>query len=361
MIAGRPLRFLALTLGLWVMVRAVAFAPGWWDAPDEPGPAFARPAAAAGGIVLAGPVPIAPPGPTIGARPYRPPNSGDRAGRGVLAASRRPDPALSARGDGAGDAGRRQRGAHGRHRRARPGSPRTAGCNARAPALGGVGLAAGSARRGRGGAGAGRDPRRQPGRSAAAAPARRRLRAERPTLTLPLRRIGGAEAAAGLDWQPSARLPVHVLAERRQALGGEGRSAFGLTLYGGLSRDLPRGFRINAYGQAGLVGLRARDPFADGSVRVSAPLGPIEIGGGAWAAAQPGAARVDAGPSVSWRLPGRAAAIRLQADWRFRLAGEAAPGSGPALTLAADFLSLPQINSRIDRAEEKGAPRNPPS
>ncbi|HKR24119.1 MAG TPA: hypothetical protein VJS15_02580 [Allosphingosinicella sp.] len=156
-------------------------------------------------------------------------------------------------------------------------------------------------------------------------------------LYLPLRRHSAAEAAAGLDWRPVARLPLHLLAERRQALGKDGRSAFALTLYGGASSELPRRLRLDAYGQAGVVGTRARDVFVDGSARISAPLGPVEIGGGAWGAAQPGAWRVDAGPSISYRLPVRGAALRLQADWRFRLAGDAAPGSGPALTLAADF------------------------
>ncbi len=153
----------------------------------------------------------------------------------------------------------------------------------------------------------------------------------------PLRGFGGAEAAAGIDWRPSARLPVHLLAERRQRLGGAGRSAFALTLYGGASGRLPAGLRGEAYAQAGIVGLRSRDPFIDGSVRIGLPLGPVEAGGGAWGAAQPGAARLDAGPWIAYRLPVRRANLRLQADWRFRLAGDAAPGSGPALTLAADF------------------------
>lgn len=153
----------------------------------------------------------------------------------------------------------------------------------------------------------------------------------------PLRRISGAEAALGIDWRPSPLLPLHLLAERRQALGEEGRSAFAVTLYGGVRRTLPRGLRLEAYGQAGVAGARSRDPFVDGSVRISAPVGPLELGAGAWGAAQPGAARLDAGPSVSWRLPGRGANLRLLADWRARIAGDATPGSGPALTLAADF------------------------
>lgn len=156
-------------------------------------------------------------------------------------------------------------------------------------------------------------------------------------LYLPLHRAAGAEVAAGIDWQPAARLPVHILAERRQALGEEGRSAFALTLYGGVSRPLPHGVRVDAYGQAGVAGVRARDLFVDGSVRVTAPAGPVEIGGAAWGAAQPGAARLDAGPQVSVRIHAGPAALRLSADWRFRVAGDAAPDSGPALTLAADF------------------------
>jgi hypothetical protein len=86
-----------------------------------------------------------------------------------------------------------------------------------------------------------------------------------------------------------------------------------------------------------MVGARSRDLFVDASVRVTAPVGPVEIGGAAWGAAQPGVARLDAGPSVSVRLPIPSANVRLQADWRFRLAGDAAPTSGPALTIAADF------------------------
>lgn len=154
---------------------------------------------------------------------------------------------------------------------------------------------------------------------------------------LPLRRAAGAEAAAGLDWRPIASVPVNILAERRQALGGEGRSAFALTLYGGGSRALPRGLRLDAYGQAGIVGIGRRDLFVDGAVRLAAPVGPLEVGVGARGAAQPGAARLEAGPGLAWRLPLRGANVRIEADWRFRVAGGAAPGSGPALTLATDF------------------------
>ena len=150
----------------------------------------------------------------------------------------------------------------------------------------------------------------------------------------PLRRTAGAEAALGLDWRPAAAIPLRLLAERRQAIGEAGHSAFALTLYGGMERRFGP-VRAGAYAQAGLVGLRRRDPFVDGSLTLRVPAGPVEIGGGMWAAAQPGAARVDAGPHVS--LPLRGTGFRLSGDWRFRIAGDARPGSGPALTLAADF------------------------
>ena len=156
-------------------------------------------------------------------------------------------------------------------------------------------------------------------------------------LYLPLRQPRAGDVAAGLDWQPLPALPVHLLAERRQAIGRDGRSAFSLTAYGGLNRPLTRRLRLDAYAQAGIVGLRERDLFVDGSARLSTSLGPIEIGAGVWGAAQPDLARLDAGPSLAWRLPVRRASLRLQADWRVRLAGDAAPGSGPALTLTMDF------------------------
>ena len=157
-------------------------------------------------------------------------------------------------------------------------------------------------------------------------------------LSAPLRRTAGAEAALGLDWRPSRRLPVHILAERRQALGREGRSAFGVTLYGGVG-DAPLGpFRIDAYAQAGLVGARSRDPFGDSAIRVSLPLGHrARLGAGAWAAAQPGASRIDIGPQTAVRLTVAGRPVTLAADWRLRVAGTAEPGSGPTLTLSSDF------------------------
>jgi hypothetical protein len=43
--------------------------------------------------------------------------------------------------------------------------------------------------------------------------------------------------------------------------------------------------------------------------------------------------RVDVGPSLSVKVKG----IRIEADWRQRVGGNAAPGSGPVLTVSAGF------------------------
>ncbi|HEX8309144.1 MAG TPA: hypothetical protein VF645_12085 [Allosphingosinicella sp.] len=157
-------------------------------------------------------------------------------------------------------------------------------------------------------------------------------------LSAPLRRTEGAEAALGIDWKPARRLPVHVLAERRQALGREGRSAFGITVYGGVGDARLGPLRADGYAQAGIVGARSRDPFADGSLRLSLPLGErARLGAGVWGAAQPGLARLDLGPQAALRLPVAGRSVTVAADWRVRVAGNARPGSGPTLTLATDF------------------------
>ncbi len=157
----------------------------------------------------------------------------------------------------------------------------------------------------------------------------------------PLEQANGAEAAVGVEWKPSRALPVTLLAERRQRLGKNGRSAFALTAYGGVSEVRIAGaVALDAYAQAGVVGTKSRDLFVDGFASLSLPAaddGKLRLGLGLWGAAQPGVARLDAGPHVSYRLPVNGVPARLSLEWRQRLAGDAAPASGPALTLSTAF------------------------
>jgi hypothetical protein len=151
----------------------------------------------------------------------------------------------------------------------------------------------------------------------------------------------GAEASLGVEWQPLAGVPVRLLAERRQALDSYGRSAFSLLAHGGVSdRRIAGPLLLDAYAQAGIVGLRSADLFADGSAQIGIPIGRegrLKVGAGLWGAVQPGLSRLDAGPQASYRMRLGGAAVRVAAEWRFRMVGDAAPASGPALTVATEF------------------------
>ena len=148
----------------------------------------------------------------------------------------------------------------------------------------------------------------------------------------------GGEVAAGLRVRPLVSIPIWVTAERRQAVGkyGGGRSDFALFLEGGLyERPLPWRFSLDTYFQGGVVGLKTRDLFVDGGLWVTRPVyRNFSAGFGVWGGVQPGLYRVDAGPRITMRVRNN---IKLHLDWRQRLAGNARPGSGPALTLSGDF------------------------
>lgn len=159
-------------------------------------------------------------------------------------------------------------------------------------------------------------------------------------LTSALDRPSSPEAAAGLAWQPSRRVPISLLAERRIALGKGGRNANALFVIGGFGPTLlAQGFHAEAYGQAGMVGFSRRDLVADGKVALlrALPRTPLSAGFSLSGGAQPGVSRLDVGPELRLRLPLSRANARLSVEWRQRIAGQAAPGSGLAVTLASDF------------------------
>jgi len=148
----------------------------------------------------------------------------------------------------------------------------------------------------------------------------------------------GGEVAGGVRIQPIGGVPLWFTAERRQRIGsvGPGRNAFALFAEAGLyQRPMPWDFDLDAYLQAGVVGLKSRDAFVDGGMTFTRPLyRQFSAGVGVWGGAQPGVYRVDAGPRVTMKVRNN---LRVHFDWRQQLAGNAAPGSGPAVTLAGDF------------------------
>ncbi|MET0250549.1 MAG: hypothetical protein ABW203_00060 [Novosphingobium sp.] len=157
--------------------------------------------------------------------------------------------------------------------------------------------------------------------------------------------VDESEAAAGLSARPLAALPVRLLAEGRVfRSGGATRLRPAASLVSEVvPQKLPLGGEAELYAQAGYVGGREATPFIDAQLTADRSLlkaGRIDLrlGAGIWAGGQEGASRLDIGPRASVRLPlGPAAGSRLALDWRFRVAGDAVPASGPAVTLSAGF------------------------
>lgn len=133
-----------------------------------------------------------------------------------------------------------------------------------------------------------------------------------------------------------------LLVERRERLDVKS-GAFVVTGYGGIyDAKLPAGLQFDGFVQGGVAGMRQRRWFADGQARVTerATLSQglsLGVGGGAWASAQQGARRVEAGPLIEARLRTGAVGLRVAGEYRFRVTGDANPRSGPALTVGVDF------------------------
>ena len=148
------------------------------------------------------------------------------------------------------------------------------------------------------------------------------------------------EAAIGLAVQPVTSLPVSVAIERRIAIGAGARNAMAVTVVGGFGPTrIAQGVEAEAYAQTGIVGFRQRDAFIDGKLSLLARVQNtgLRLGAAISGGAQPGVSRLDIAPEMQVRLPLDPVAARLSVEWRERIAGRAAPSSGFALTLGADF------------------------
>ena len=143
-----------------------------------------------------------------------------------------------------------------------------------------------------------------------------------------------AFAAVGVSWRPLTG--VTVAAERRIAVGPAAHDDWTLRLAGGV--DLTHGrLRLTAYGEGGIVGAAT---YAAVQARAAVSVRPghftLEPGVGGWASVQHDRAtvdRIDVGPGVI----ARAGRLTAEIDYRVRVGGNAAPSSGPVLTLSATF------------------------
>jgi hypothetical protein len=153
--------------------------------------------------------------------------------------------------------------------------------------------------------------------------------------------IRNREAAVGIRWSPKADIPFSITVERRFRNNGSDASAAYIAS-GQSAIKLPLGFALDTFGQAGVITGKETQYFFDGQARAERALlssGPLQVrvGGGIWTGGQKGIARVDIGPTVGTEIVVQDIRIRVNADWRFRIAGDARPGSGPALTLSTSF------------------------
>jgi len=137
-------------------------------------------------------------------------------------------------------------------------------------------------------------------------------------------------AQAGIGIRQTLLPGVTLSAERLIAIGDATRGDWTLRLAAGTTRG-----RLDSYGEAGVLAGGTVYGGAQATARVLR-IGPATLAAGAWGSVQSGTPdvwRVDVGPSVTARWNG----LRLQADWRERVGGNAVPGSGPVLTVSAGF------------------------
>lgn len=158
--------------------------------------------------------------------------------------------------------------------------------------------------------------------------------------------------AIGLSARPLAGVPLDIAVERRFGLTPGLRDRYVAMAVVGTGAELARsGLRIDAYAQAGVVGLNDRLGFFDLQMLATRPLvahdqAALSVGGGVWSGGQQertagsGKAwlhRVDIGPRTAISLPVKDGQLILALDWRQRVDGRAQPSSGAALTLSAGF------------------------
>ncbi|MFB0613467.1 hypothetical protein [Aurantiacibacter poecillastricola] len=152
------------------------------------------------------------------------------------------------------------------------------------------------------------------------------------------------DIAAGLSARPLPAIPVRLAAEARVSETDRGTelrgAAYAVTELAPI--DLPAGLSGEAYLQGGYVTGEYATAFVDGQARVTKGLAgsstfKLTAGGGAWGGAQEDGRRLDIGPTAALEFGIGGARGRISADYRFRVAGNAEPSSGPALTLTAGF------------------------
>ncbi len=152
------------------------------------------------------------------------------------------------------------------------------------------------------------------------------------------------DVAAGVGVRPIAGVPLSTLAEMRVSRSA-GRTDIRPAVFAVTELPhaaLPFAARGEAYLQGGYVGGDFATPFVDGQVKIDREvvdfdLASVRAGAAVWGGAQKSAERLDVGPSASVDFKLADQPVRLSVDYRQRVAGDAQPPSGIALTLSTGF------------------------
>ena len=147
------------------------------------------------------------------------------------------------------------------------------------------------------------------------------------------------EPGIGLRWTPVRGLSL--AAEYRRRAEGTG-TAIAYVAGGPQPQKLPAGFTLESYGQAGVYEQSGIHPFYDVQAAALRPVADIArasiaAGAGAWSGGTTDVQRLDIGPRIAASVSIGSARVTLAADYRVRIAGSAAPGDGPAFTLSTGF------------------------
>ena len=159
-------------------------------------------------------------------------------------------------------------------------------------------------------------------------------------VSAPLSQPTGREAALGVALRGRN---IGLIAEQRIALDKGGRNKPAIFAYGGVyDVALPGALTLEGYAQAGVVGIKSPVTFVDGAIHIERAVvhgkhASLSVGVGAWGGAQPEAARIDVGPQIIARFAVADSSLRVAAEWRQRVAGDAVPASGPSVTVGFDF------------------------
>ncbi len=162
-------------------------------------------------------------------------------------------------------------------------------------------------------------------------------------LTTALAPLAQGEAAVGLRIHPVQSLPFSVHAEKRLDADSGGDRGTAFFMAGGTGPDhIVENILLETYAQAGYVLGENESYFFDGSATLQHPVAEsgrkrLYVGVGAWAGGERQIARLDVGPRADIEVPLGATSAHFSVDWRVRVAGNARPENGLAITVSTGF------------------------